>query len=67
MSKDSVPGTNAAIYAESAGVTAQWSPVSRSGAREVWDGGDAQGGASEGQSPARGAPDAVRRSGAVLD
>ena len=38
-----------------------------SGARQGWDGAGAPGGASQGQSPARGAPDAVPRSGAALD
>jgi hypothetical protein len=35
--------------------------------RPGWDGAGAPGGASQGQSPARGAPDAVPRSGAALD
>jgi hypothetical protein len=34
--------------------------------RQGWDGADAPGGASQGHSPARGAPDAVPRSGAAL-
>jgi hypothetical protein len=34
--------------------------------RQGWDGAGAPGEASQGQSPARGAPDAVPRSGAAL-
>jgi len=34
--------------------------------RQGWDGAGAPGGASQGQSPARGAPDPAPRSGAAL-
>jgi len=48
-------------------MTTRWSPASRTEVLEDWDGADAPGGASEGQSPALRAPDAVPRSGAALD